>query len=363
MQITNLKLHNFRNYDTQELSFSKNNIIYGKNGMGKTNLAEAIYVLALTKTFRSNNEKVIIKENKDVTKINGIIQDDIKNKYEVIINKSGKKVKIDNNTYKKISDYISNIKVILFNPNDLQIIKDSPSIRRKLLNVSISQYNNQYLKILSNYNKILKQRNSYLKTMYINGVASKEYLNILTEKLVDLGLEIYDYRKKYIKYINSKITNIYKKISNIDGINIEYISNYNDLNKDKLLKKYKDSLDKDIILGMTKLGIHHDDLLFKINNNDLKEFGSEGQQKNAIISYKLSEIQVFKEKINKIPILILDDLFSELDEEKINNILNLLDKDIQTFITTTEIDKVNKNIIKNAKIFHITQDGIKEERI
>ena len=362
MQIVNLKLQNFRNYAIQELTFSKNNIIYGKNGMGKTNLIEAIYVLALTKTFRSNNEKIVIQENKDITKINGTILDDIKNKYEVSITKTGKKVKIDNNVYKKISDYISNIKVIIFNPNDLQIIKDSPSIRRKLLNVSISQYNNRYLKILSNYNKILKQRNSYLKTMYINATASKEYLDILTNKLIDLGLEIYEYRNNYIKDINSYINKIYKKISNIGGINIEYISNYKELSKEKLLKKYKDNLDKDMVLGMTKLGIHHDDLLFKINDNDLKEYGSEGQQKNAIISYKLSEIEVFKEKIKKIPILILDDLFSELDEEKINNILKLIDSDVQTFITTTEIDKVNKRIKEKSKIFNITESGIKEEK-
>jgi len=361
MQITNLKLQNFRNYNTQEISFSKYNIIYGKNGMGKTNLIEAIYVLALTKTFRSNNEKIVIQEDKDITKINGTIQDDIKNNFEVIINKTGKKVKINNNIYKKISDYISNIKVILFNPNDLQIIKESPSIRRKLLNVSISQYNNRYLKILSNYNKILKQRNSYLKTMYINGNSSKEYLDILTSKLVELGLEIHEYRNNYIENINSKINIFYKKISNIDGINIEYISDYNDLSKEKLIKKYKDSLDKDMILGMTKLGVHHDDLLFKLNNKELKEYGSEGQQKNAIISFKLSEIEVFKEKINKIPILILDDLFSELDEEKINNILKIIDNDVQTFITTTEIDKVNKKILENSKIFHITESGIKEE--
>ena len=264
------------------------------------------------------------------------------------------------NTYKKISDYISKIKVILFNPNDLQIIKDSPSIRRKLLNVSISQYDNKYLKILSNYNKVLKQRNSYLKTMYINANTSKDYLNILTDKLINLGIEIYEYRKNYIEDINKKIEDIYEKISNIKGINIEYLSDYNNLSKDDIKKKYSEILEKDMLLGMTKLGIHHDDLLFKINDNELKEYGSEGQQKNAIIAYKLSEIEIFKEKINKLPILILDDLFSELDEEKINNILNLINKDIQVFITTTEIDKINKNIKEKSKLFHITESGIKE---
>ena len=361
MQIINLKLQNFRNYNTLELSFSKNNIIYGKNGMGKTNLIEAIYVLALTKTFRSNNEKIVINENSESTIIKGTIIDDIKNNYEVSINKTGKQVKIDNNIYKKISDYISNIKVILFNPNDLQIIKDSPSIRRKLLNVSISQYNNRYLKILSNYNKLLKQRNSYLKTMYVNGTTSKEYLDILTDKLIDLGLEIYEYRNNYINDINSKINNIYKTISNIDGLNIEYLSDYKDIFKEKLLKKYKDNLDRDMILGMTKYGIHHDDLIFKIKENELKEYGSEGQQKNAIISYKLSEIGVFKEKINKVPILILDDLFSELDVEKINNILNIIDDDVQTFITTTEIDKIKEELRLKSKIFKVTENGIREE--
>ena len=132
MQILDLKLVNFRNYDSLNLSFSKNNIIYGKNGMGKTNLVEAIYVLALTKTFRSNNEKVLLKDNTDYTKVFGRVRDEIDNNYQINITKSGKQVKVDNNVYKKISDYISKIKIILFNPNDLQIIKDSPSIRRKL---------------------------------------------------------------------------------------------------------------------------------------------------------------------------------------------------------------------------------------
>ena len=360
MQITNLKLINFRNYENIDLNFSKNNIIYGKNGMGKTNLVEAIYVLAFTKTFRSSNEKIVINDLSVSTKINGTIIDDIKNNFEVIINKNSKKVKIDNNIYKKLSDYISKIKVIIFNPNDLQIIKDSPSIRRKLLNISISEFDNNYLKILSNYNKVLKQRNSYLKTMYVNSNTSVDYLNILTDKIIELGLEIYKYRNNYINYINSIIGNIYKKISNIKGIHIEYLSDFNDLSFEKIKKKYKDNQEKDMLLGMTRFGIHHDDLLFKIEDKDLKEFGSEGQQKNAIIAYKLSEIEVFKTKINKIPILILDDLFSELDEEKINNILNLLNERGQTFITTTEIDKINNNIKNKSKIFHITENGIKE---
>jgi len=360
MQITNLKLLNFRNYDKLELKFSNNNIIYGKNGEGKTNLVEAIYVLALTKTFRSSNEKIIIKNGCDFTRIIGNVKDDISNNYELLINNNGKSVKINGNSYHKLSDYISNLKVIIFNPNDLQIIKDAPSVRRKLINISISEIDNNYLNLLSDYNKILKQRNSYLKTMYLNSNASNEYLDILTDKLIDIGIKIHDFRLSFINDINKLIKDIYKNISNIDSLEIKYISDFNNLSKENITKLYKKNKEKDMLFGMSRLGIHHDDILFKINNQELKDFGSQGQQKNAIIAYKLAEIEVIKNRLNKLPILILDDLFSELDIEKINNILNMIDKNIQTFITTTEIDKVNENIIKNSKIFHVEDNMIKE---
>ena len=360
MQITNLKLLNFRNYDRLDLSFSKNNIIYGLNGIGKTNLVEAIYVLALTKTFRSSNDKIVIKSDKELTKIKGIISDDIKNEYEVIIRNSGKSVKINGNSYHKLSDYISNIKVILFSPSDLQIIKDAPSIRRKLINISISQIDNNYLNLLSNYNKVLKQRNSYLKTMYLNANTSSEYLDVLTDKLIDLGLKIHKYRLDYINEMNTLMKSIYKNITDMDNFNVSYISDYTNLSLEDIKKIYKKNKEKDMLLGMTKVGVHHDDILFTLNEKDLKEYGSQGQQKNAIISYKLAEIQVINDRLNKLPILILDDLFSELDVEKINNILGMIDKNIQTFITTTEIDKVNESIIKNSKVFHIMDNTIEE---
>ena len=360
MQITNLKLLNFRNYDKLDLSFSKNNIIYGLNGIGKTNLVQAIYVLALTKTFRSSNDKIVIKSDKELTKIKGIISDDIKNEYEVIIRNSGKSVKINGNSYHKLSDYISNIKVILFSPSNLQIIKDAPSIRRKLINISISQIDNNYLNLLSNYNKILKQRNSYLKTMYLNANTSSEYLDVLTDKLIDLGLKIHKYRLDYINEMNTLMKSIYKNITDMDNFNVSYISDYTNLGLEDIKKIYKKNKEKDMLFGMTKVGVHHDDILFTLNEKDLKEYGSQGQQKNAIISYKLAEIQVINDRLNKLPILILDDLFSELDVEKINNILGMIDKNIQTFITTTEIDKVNESIIKNSKVFHIMDNAIEE---
>ena len=357
MQITTLKLLNFRNYDQLEISFSKKcNIIYGKNGMGKTNLIEAIYILSLTKSFRDGNDKILIKDEKNLAKISGNVIDNIENNYQVIINDLGKKVKINNNLCQKISDYIAKINVILFNPDDLKFIKDTPSVRRKYLNVDISEFDNSYLICLSNYNKLIKQRNSYLKTMYFNGNASKEYLNILTDKIIDYGIEIHNKRLNFINLINKYLNYFYKKITNNCNLNLEYVSDFDNLNKEDIKKKYENTLEKDMLFGKTQFGIHHDDLIFKMNNKLIKEFGSEGQQKNAIIAYKLAEIQIYKEVKNKFPILILDDLFSELDNEKINNILNLLDENVQTFITTTSIDKVSDEIIKNSKLIKV-EDG------
>ena len=186
MQIRSLKLLNFRNYGHLEIGFvDTNNIIYGNNGMGKTNLIEAIYVLALTKSFRGSWDKVVIKNDKNLTKISGIVKDNIENNYQLIISDLGKDVRIDNNKINKLSDYISKINVILFNPDDLRIIKDTPSIRRTALNIDISQLNNNYLKLINSYNKLLKQRNAYLKTMYYNHNTSSNYLGIITDKLID----------------------------------------------------------------------------------------------------------------------------------------------------------------------------------
>ena len=193
MKIHHLKLLNFRNYEKYEISFSPNyNIIYGNNGSGKTNLVESIYVLALTKSFRGTVDKVLIMNNKDVCRVEGIVSDNkYKNNYKIIIKDGEKRVKVNDTKIDKLSDYISKISVVLFNPDDLRFIKDSPSVRRQAINLEISEINNVYLKNLSMYNKVLKQRNSYLKMMSVNSNTSKDYLDILTNKIIDLGEKIY----------------------------------------------------------------------------------------------------------------------------------------------------------------------------
>lgn len=362
MQISSLKLLNFRNYETLELKFSnKVNLIYGKNGMGKTNIIEAIYMLGLTKTFRSNNDDIVIKKGKNIAKIEGTIKDNIFNNYKIIISNAGKRIKIDNNKIAKVSDYITKVNIILFNPDDLKLIKDTPSIRRKMLNIEISGINGEYLLLLNSYNKVLKQRNAYLKALNKKKDYETSFLNILTEQLVDLGLKIMWIREDFINNINSYISDIYYEITHKGTLKVVYKSEFLGKNKEALLKMFEKNISREIFLGKTIFGIQHDDLEFQVDSEIVKEFSSVGEQKNSIISFKLAEIKNIEEKLHKKPILILDDLFSELDEEKINNILMLIDTDLQTFITTTEITKVDKRLLANAKIFHVIDGKVEEE--
>ena len=362
MQISSLKLLNFRNYETLELKFSnKVNLIYGKNGMGKTNIIEAIYMLGLTKTFRSNNDDIVIKKGKNIAKIEGTIKDNIFNNYKIIISNAGKRIKIDNNKIAKVSDYITKVNIILFNPDDLKLIKDTPSIRRKMLNIEISGINGEYLLLLNSYNKVLKQRNAYLKALNKKKDYETSFLNILTEQLVDLGLKIMWIREDFINNINSYISDIYYEITHKGTLKVVYKSEFLGKNKEDLLKMFEKNISREIFLGKTIFGIQHDDLEFQVDSEIVKEFSSVGEQKNSIISFKLAEIKNIEEKLHKKPILILDDLFRELDEEKINNILMLIDTDLQTFITTTEITKVDKRLLANAKIFHVIDGKVEEE--
>lgn len=362
MQIKNLKLTNFRNYEKLEVAFNDHlNLIYGNNGMGKTNLVEAICVLALTRSFRPIVDKNLIYFDKNVAKIEGNVKKEYTNNYKVLIESLGKKVKIDNNKVPKISDYISKINVVIFNPEDLKIIKDTPSIRRKSINIEISQISVSYLQNLNNYNKILKQRNAYLKTLAISSNTSTEYLDILTKKLVEFGIKIHIERKKYYELVNSYINTFYEQITGFNNLMVRYISDFDNKKENELLDLYKKNLKKDLFVGKTSIGIHHDDLEFDLDNINLKIYGSEGQQKNAIISLKLSEIEIIKQLKGDYPILILDDLFSEIDNVKINNIIKLLNNDVQTFITTTNIENVSKSLLNNCKVIRVSDCKIEEE--
>ena len=366
MRIKNIELKNYRNYDNLNINFNDNlNIIIGDNAQGKTNLLESIYVLAVTKSFLSNNDKSIIKFNNHYTKINGLIEGKYNvNTLELLINDNGKCVKINNKEIKKLSDYISNMNVIIFSSNDIVIFKDSPSSRRKYFNIQISQINKNYLKYLNDYNVILRQRNEFLKILDIKKENDIKYFDILTDKYVDLATDISRYRNKYINDINSYLDDIFRFITGMSGLSINYISNINysdDFDKNILKKKIKDNFDREIQYKTTLLGPNRDDFIFMLNGKNLSSFGSQGQIRSAVLSLKLAEVKLFYEITNDEPILLLDDVMSELDDNRQLHLLETIEGKVQTFLTTTTLDHVKNKMTVEPEIFYVQQGEIKGE--
>ncbi len=356
MNIANLELVNFRNYSKVKFkNFKKINIIIGENSIGKTSILESIYVGSLTKSFKSSIDNVLIKENEKFFKIKLELEENYKKKLEILLNEKGKKTKINNNLKKKLSDYIFQYRVIIFSPDELKIIKESPSARRNYLNIQISQLNKKYIKDLNNYNILIKNKNDYLKKIYLNKNLDLKYIDVLDEKIAELGLEIVESRKEYIESINKYISKKFKKFKENDDIFLEYISDFNNLNKFKILKLLNKNIKKEIILGVTSTGIHRDDLIFIHNNQNAKEYSSQGIQKLIMLSMKLAEIDIFIKKHNIYPILLLDDLFSELDATNQNKIIEFLSKKVQIFITTTDITNIDKKMLKKAKVIELKE--------
>lgn len=366
MYINSIKISNFRNYENQYIKFNPHiNIIYGNNAQGKTNLLESIYFLALTKSHRSLNDKSLIREGETSTKVEAdSIYNNIPTKFEICIKDNKKYYRIDNNNIKSLNEYLSNLKVIIFFPEDLNLIKSSPDIRRRYLNIQITQINKEYFKYLSDYNRLLKIRNDLLKDNLKYNNLDYKYYDIITSYLLDKASYIYCIRNQYIEKINAIISKYYKDISTYENLMILYktninIDNYNYNNiKKNLLNKFKEIYSIEIKAGTTLIGPHKDDLIFMLNNQDLKLYGSQGQQRMAILAFKLSEIDIFKVVSGDTPILLLDDVFSELDDSKKNNLLKHIDDNIQTIITTTDLNNLDNKIIENANLIKIENGKI-----
>lgn len=359
MKLKNLNLINFRNHNNVYFDFDDNiNIFLGNNGAGKTNILESIYVLAITKSFRTSNDKNLINFEKKFCKIEStILKNNISYFFDVLISSKGKRVSINENIYKKISDYLSNLNVILFSQDDIELIKGSPSYRRKYINIEISQLNNKYLYVLNQYNLLLKNRNEYLKKVSIDNY-DKFYIDILNNQLMEKALLIYKFRFDFFEKMNFFIKEIYNNFFSYN-ISLKYINNldidFYDEKKisDFYLNKMKSNIKNDIFSGYTQFGPHKDDFEILFNNKKLKEVGSQGQQKLFLFCFKICEIKIFKLVTNDYPILLLDDLFSDLDIEKRNEIFKLINNEVQVFISSTDLTSINNEIIKSSKIFNI----------
>lgn len=357
MNITKLELNNFRNYKKKIFNnFSNLNLIIGSNGIGKTSIIEAIYMGSLAKSFKTNNDFSIINEDSDYFRIKISCYDyGVKKELELFLDKSGKKSKINSKIQKRLSDFISQYRIILLSPDELKLVKSSPNTRRNYLNIQLSQLNKDYIYYLNNYNNLIKNKNDFLKKLMLNGNLDTRYLDILDSKIVDEGLKIYSYRRKYIDSINNYINDIFKIYKKDNNISINYVSDFDINDKDKLLNVLKKIRKKEINIGMTSYGIHRDDYEFMHNGNNAKEYSSQGIQKLIILSMKLAELNIFRNEYDIKPILLLDDLFSELDEKNRNIIFKSLGNDTQIFITTTDLKNINNNIKDKAKIYDLNE--------
>lgn len=359
MKIKKIILKNYRNYDNLEIDFNENlNIIIGDNAQGKTNLLESIYVLAVTKSFLSITDKGLIKFDNKFSIIRGVLDsNNSKDNLEILFNDNGKIVRINNKEIQKLSDYISKMNVVIFSTDNIRMFKESPGARRKYFNVQISQMNRKYLKLLNDYNVILRQRNEFLKIINLNKKSDTDYLDILNSKYVDISIDVYNYRNEYVDSINNYLDDMFYSITDNKGLRLKYISNM-DNDREVLLDKLIKNLNKEIMYKMTLIGPNRDDFCFYLDNKNLSLYGSQGQIRSAVLALKMSEVLLFTDKVGESPILLLDDMFSELDINKRNNILRHLINDVQTVITTTDIENISEDIRKKANVYKIENGKI-----
>ena len=334
MWIKKIKIYNFRNYKNEEINLEKNiNIFYGKNAQGKTNIIEAIYLCGLGKSFRTNKDKEMIKlnENKSYVEVefeksdrDGKIKIELENKKNIYLN---------NIKLKKLSELLGNLNVVIFTPDDINILKGGPENRRRFLNIMISQLRPNYLNVLNLYKKTIEERNNYLRLIKEEN-KSEELLDIWDEKLAEYAEKIVNYRKEFINKISNKIVEIHKNITNNnEEIKIEYLTDCE--KKENYLNLLKQRRKLDVIKGFTTKGIHRDDFVIYINGNQVNVYGSQGQNRTVMLSLKLSELQIIYDEIGEYPILLLDDFMSELDKERRKNFLENI-KNNQVIITCTE---------------------------
>lgn len=358
MIIKSLELSDFRNYETLSISFDKGtNILFGDNAQGKTNILEAIYVSATTKSHKGSKDKEIINFNKEEAHIRTYLEkEDVEYRVDMHLRKNKSKgIAIDGQKIKKAADLLGLLNVVFFSPEDLSIIKNGPAERRRFADMELCQLDSFYLYNLNNYNKIINQRNKLLKDMYFNQNL-KETLNIWDSQLVSYGSKIIEKREAFAKQLCEIIGDIHKKLS---GGKEELIVKYEpDVKVDDFELKMKENQEKDIRFKLTSTGPHRDDFSFLVNGIDIRKYGSQGQQRTAALSLKLSEIELVKKITKDTPLLLLDDVLSELDSNRQNYLLNSIG-DIQTIITCTGLDEFINNRFEINRVYNIT-NGIAE---
>lgn len=345
MYINEIKLNNFRNYSNENIKLKDGiNLFYGNNAQGKTNIIESIFLCSMGKSFRARRDKELINfNNNDASVEINYLKKDRTGKIKYIIGED-KKIFINDIQIKKMSEILGNINIVLFSPEDINIIKDGPSNRRKFLNMMISQLRPNYIYTYNLYIKTLEQKNNYLKKITIEN-KNDDLLDIYDEKIAEYGIIVNKYRDEFVNKIKEKIKEIHKNVTKEkEEIKIKYISDC--FEKEEFIKKLKENRSQDILKGYTSIGIQRDDIYFFINGKKIDIYGSQGQQRTSILSLKLAELEIIKEEIGEYPILLLDDFMSELDSQRRLNFLKNIENTQIIITCTDDINLENVNINK-----------------
>ncbi|HIY58563.1 MAG TPA: DNA replication/repair protein RecF [Candidatus Tetragenococcus pullicola] len=373
MRLNELTIKNFRNYENQSLTFSGNLILFlGENAQGKTNLLESIYVAAMTRSHRTNNEQELIRWDQAQAYICAAIE----KKHaafplELYLTKKGRKTKVNHIEQKKLSSYVGQLNVILFAPEDLSLVKGSPQLRRKFLDMEIGQIDSIYLYDLVSYQKVLKQRNHYLKQLAEKKATDVLYLDILTNQLVDYGAKVLMTRHHFVERLEYWANELHQTISQKkEELKIQYVSTiepktWQDLSevRSAFEKTLKNVQQKERFRQVTLAGPHRDDLRFFINGKDVQTYGSQGQQRTTALSVKLAEIDLIKEETDEYPLLLLDDVMSELDDSRQLHLLEAIEGKVQTFLTTTTLEHLKEKMTLEPEIYYVHQGKIEGKKV
>jgi DNA replication and repair protein RecF len=368
MFIEHLELVNFRNYKTLSLSFdNKVNVFVGENAQGKTNVMEAIYVLGMAKSHRTSSDKDLIRWDQDYARINGKIQK--KNgsyPLELIISKKGKKAKFNHLEQRKLSQYVGNMNVVMFAPEDLHLVKGSPQVRRRFIDMEIGQVSPVYLYHIGLYQKILQQRNQYLKQLQMKKQTDTTFLDVLTEQYMEVAVKIIQKRFEFVRILENWAKPIHSGISRgLESLAIEYKPSLDvseEADSSKMVTIFEEKLsavrEREIDRGVSLIGPHRDEILFYVNDRDVQTYGSQGQQRTTALSVKLAEIELIYEEVGEYPILLLDDVLSELDDFRQSHLLNTIRGKVQTFVTTTTTSGIDHKTIREASRFSVRNGNI-----
>jgi DNA replication and repair protein RecF len=368
MHIEQLALKNYRNYKDISIDFeNKVNVFLGENAQGKTNIMESIYVLAMAKSHRTTNDKDLIRWDTEYAKIEGRI----KKRHgsipmQLVISKKGKKAWFNHIEQQRLSQYIGNMNVVMFAPEDLNLVKGSPQVRRRFIDMEIGQVSPVYLHGVSQYMKILQQRNHYLKMMQIKRSTDETMLDILTEQFIEAAVKTTIKRFEFLKILEKWAQPIHKGISRgTETLEIRYEPSVNVLEGQDLSKmievfqeKFTKVKQREMERGTTLFGPQRDDVTFYVNGRNVQTFGSQGQQRTTALSVKLAEIDLIHSEIGEYPILLLDDVLSELDDYRQSHLLNTIAGKVQTFVTTTSIEGIDHQTMKEASTFIVNAGEI-----